>query len=303
MMLPEALLETSRLSLPEAASMFAASGVPVFPCTGEGKRPLTASGFHDASSDSQVVEDWWSRWPLANIGVPTGAVSGIEVVDVDVTADASGFAAFTAAQEAGLTDGGFARVRTPSGGMHVYFPSAPDFPQRCWQSASAHIDFRGDGGYVVVPPSCLSHGGHRTAYRLAALNAAEPHPVDATALRSFIDPASTRPQAPSMDSTATREPSAEIDVQRLAAWVARLHEGERNHGLFWASCRLVEAGFARDTIEQSLGPAAASAGLAADEITVTVHSAERHVTRVATMQPAPHDSVVVSPRVGDVPCR
>ncbi|HWV57440.1 MAG TPA: bifunctional DNA primase/polymerase, partial [Longimicrobiales bacterium] len=82
------------LSLPEAAARFAAAGVPVFPCVPGGKRPLVEHGFHDATADARLVAGWWRRWPGANIGVPTGAASGVEVVDVDRKATGSGFAAF-----------------------------------------------------------------------------------------------------------------------------------------------------------------------------------------------------------------
>ncbi|MFX6759426.1 bifunctional DNA primase/polymerase, partial [Acinetobacter baumannii] len=72
------------LPLPDAARKFAEAGVPVFPCRPRGKQPRTEHGFRDASTDLGQVTAWWRRWPTANIGVPTGAVSSFEVVDVDV---------------------------------------------------------------------------------------------------------------------------------------------------------------------------------------------------------------------------
>lgn len=67
------------LSLPagattgEAACVFAASGVPVFPVAAGGKQPLTRHWFHDATTDLDRVRAWWSAAPAANIGMPTGA--------------------------------------------------------------------------------------------------------------------------------------------------------------------------------------------------------------------------------------
>ena len=46
--------------------------------------------------------------------------------------------------------GGRALVRTPTGGMHAYYPATPDVTQPCWQAARAGVDFRGDGGYVIA---------------------------------------------------------------------------------------------------------------------------------------------------------
>src|SRR5260370_530757 len=47
------------------------AGVAVFPC-GDDKRPLTKRGFKDATVDPDIVHEWWSHWPDALIGVPTG---------------------------------------------------------------------------------------------------------------------------------------------------------------------------------------------------------------------------------------
>lgn len=262
----ETLMTTNGMSRRDAAVAFTRAGIPVFPCAADGKRPLTAAGFHDATDDTNQAHRWWARWPNANIGMPTGERSGIDVVDIDVTETDSGFGTFEHAAAAGLVDGALARVRTPSGGLHVYYPAGES--QRCWQSAATHIDFRGHGGYVIVPPSALVKSKGRVAYRLFSLSAAGGQPIDAVALRRFIDPQSTqvrlRPAA-----GASPEPS------RLARWVGGLQEGERNRGLFWAACRLAEAGFPSSDIADALAPAATSAGLSEPETAATIRSASR----------------------------
>lgn len=102
-------------NLGTAARHLARAGVPVFPCVPLGKQPLTRRGFLDASTDLGRVAQWWDRWPEANIAMPTGAPSGIVVVDVDVHASGSGFDAFERASSAGLVDGWAWMVRTPLG--------------------------------------------------------------------------------------------------------------------------------------------------------------------------------------------
>lgn len=293
----EVLLATSRMSGRDAALAFAQSGIPIFPCASGGKRPLTHAGFHEASRHTDQVRTWWDRWPGANIGMPTGSESGIDVVDVDVTGTDSGFAAYERATAAGLVEGELARVRTPSGGVHIYFPAVAARPQRCWQTAATHIDFRGNGGYVLVPPSTLATDSGRASYRLYSLSAADSKPVDAVALRSFIDP---RPPRPALRPDAGMSP----EPTRLARWVSKLQEGERNSGLFWAACRLSEAGFTPAAVEAALFPAAQTAGLPVWEITATISSASRQAAAVAPGGQGAQwcDRTAPGNRRGDAPC-
>ena len=256
-------------ALPRAAGVLAASGLPVFPCVPVCKRPLTSHGLHEASADLSQVAAWWRRWPGANIGVPTGRASGLEVVDVDQKASGSGFPALDRARGARLIAGWQAVVRTPSGGAHLYFPADPSRPQSSWQAAPAHIDFRGEGGYVIVPPSHVIIGESRAGYVLAGGPDRSIATVDAARLRDFIDP---RPE-PSM--TRARGVIRDGDAERLAAWVSLRGEGERNRGLFWAACRLAEAGIDPVVTMDALGPAAEHTGLPPREVAVTIRSAYR----------------------------
>jgi hypothetical protein len=132
-------------TLATAAIRFANLGIPVFPCVPGAKQPLTPNGFHDATSSARVVHDWWQRTPEANIGLPTGVSTGILVVDIDVHPGGSGFAAFEQARSGGLAASWGWMVRTPSGGIHAYYPAGTNREQRSWQVPSAHVDFRGDG--------------------------------------------------------------------------------------------------------------------------------------------------------------
>ncbi len=255
----------------------------MFPCVPGGKRPLVEHGFHDATTDPAQVASWWRRWPAANIGVPTGTASGVDVVDVDRKADGHGFGAFGRARRAGLVDGWVALVRTPSGGMHAYYPADPDRPQPSWQAARARVDFRGDGGYIIVPPSVVTGGDRRGSYALIGGPQGPVRSVDAGALRDFLDP---RPE-PRQGRQSGPVPR---DAGRLAAWVAQRGEGERNRGLFWASCRLAEAGLSLPEMLDALADAAEHSGLPPREIDTTIRSAYRatHV-RPATQPPAPRE--------------
>lgn len=67
----------------KAALKYGEFGWPVFPIKPRGKTPLTLHGFLDATRDRETIESWWGEHPDAGIGVPTGAASGIVVLDVD----------------------------------------------------------------------------------------------------------------------------------------------------------------------------------------------------------------------------
>ncbi|MFX4273285.1 bifunctional DNA primase/polymerase [Propionibacteriaceae bacterium Y1685] len=261
--------------LSAAARGFAAAGVPVFPCTPYGKRPATEHGFHDATTDLDQVEAWWRQSPGANIGVPTGAGSGVVVVDIDVHGPVDGRAGFDRARRVGLVEGWELLVRTPTGGMHAYYPTTPGTEQRSWQAARAGIDFRGDGGYIIVPPSTRSIEGSTVSYGVETVNTGPASTLDAQRLRDFLDPRPTPRRA------ASHGVDRDVDVPRLAAWVAARAEGERNRGLFWAACRLAENGLPASDALDVLAAAAGHAGLGDREIASTVRSAYR------TIHPAP----------------
>ncbi|WP_246829133.1 bifunctional DNA primase/polymerase [Kocuria sp. HMSC066H03] len=260
--------------LPEAARAFAAAGVSVFPCAPGGKRPLIRDGrgFRDATTDLAQVEAWWSRAPAANIGIPTGAVSGVVVVDVDVHGPVNGYEQFARADRAGLVDGWEVLARSPSGGMHAYYPASDGGGQRSWQAARAGIDFRGDGGYIIAPPSRRIIDGHPVPYVVETFATGRGSPVDAVGLREFLDP---RP-APVARPAHTRA-DRPLEVSRLAAWMSRRQEGERNHGLFWAACKLAEHQVAPSDALDVLTAAAGHAGLSEREAVTTIRSAYRTV--------------------------
>jgi hypothetical protein len=136
----------------KAALAYARRGVTVFPCEPRGKRPLTRNGHWDATKDPRVIGRWWGRWPSANIGVPTGNESGIVVLDVDP--DAGGSESLAKLELAGGPVPMTARVRTGGGGIHLFFryPMGTEIRNSAGLLGPG-LDVRGEGGYVVVPPS------------------------------------------------------------------------------------------------------------------------------------------------------
>src|ERR1022692_661217 len=128
----------------EQARAYAAPGWAVFPCQPGTKEPATRHGFLDATTDPGQIRWWWRRQPDANVAVATGA-PGPDVLDVDQHGQAgSGFAALNRLKRAGLVPEPGAVVRTPSGGLHLYYAGTD---QRNGSVPKEHVDHRGAGGY------------------------------------------------------------------------------------------------------------------------------------------------------------
>ena len=129
----------------QAAAVWAYKGIFVFPC--EKKIPTTGpGGFKNATLDAVQIAKWWSEKPNAQIGIPTGEVNGLFVVDVD------GPKGERAAEKLNLPS--TFTVQTRPGRYQLWFEQAKGTRSRSTASVIApELDTRGDGGYVVAPPS------------------------------------------------------------------------------------------------------------------------------------------------------
>lgn len=140
----------------EAAIRLAARGYRVFPVKPGGKAPLTKNGFHDATTSQDPIAAWWSRDPSANIGLATGRISGVVVLDVDPGHGGDESLADLERAHGPLPE--TVEAITGGGGRHLYF-RAPSQAVPCSASRIGRgLDVRGDGGYVVVPPSIHASG-------------------------------------------------------------------------------------------------------------------------------------------------
>jgi predicted P-loop ATPase len=154
-------------SLKAAALMLARRGYPVFPCdpisTGQHtKAPMTKAGFYAATTDEMVIEYWWNDRADALIGIPTGRRVGIFVVDLDMPgyghANEDGIKAWRELE----AERGGVQTRTHStagGGLHQVFAYNEMRPVGLGKGRLPRgLDVRGDGGFVILPPSRLEDG-------------------------------------------------------------------------------------------------------------------------------------------------
>jgi hypothetical protein len=135
----------------QAAARYLARGWSVLPLQHGGKRPLFAwEMLQQHRADAAALAQWFARWPGANIGVVTGEISNLIVLDVDPRHGGDDSLAALEQRFGVLPD--TAEARTGGGGRHLYFAHPGGLvPNRA--GLAQGIDLRGDGGYVVAPPS------------------------------------------------------------------------------------------------------------------------------------------------------
>ena len=153
-------------ALLDAALEYAQIGLAVFPghgiatdgrctcgrsnCGSPGKHPRIKAWQVKATTNQDTIRTWWKRWPTANVCIATGSVSGLVVLDVDPRHDGERSLKFLEDSANGLPETPIAR--TGGGGLHYFFRHPGErFQNRV--GILPGIDIRGDGGFVVAPPS------------------------------------------------------------------------------------------------------------------------------------------------------
>ena len=124
-------------------------------CPTPAKHPRTSNGLKDATTNPEQIRDWWTQWPSANIGVRTGKITGVVVVDIDAAkgdATRGGLEAWEEFQDINgrvetLT------VHTGGGGLHLWFQAPVDELKSSASEIAPGIDTQAEGGYAVAPPS------------------------------------------------------------------------------------------------------------------------------------------------------
>lgn len=133
-------------------------------CDAPGKHPRIKNGCKMATDNKNQVEQWWKTWPKANIGIATGKISDLVVLDIDK--DKGGFASLKTLK---AQHGEFpvtTLIQSGGGGLHYFFKS-PKAVVKNRVGLLPGIDFRGDGGYVISAPSNHKSGGTYEVINLA----------------------------------------------------------------------------------------------------------------------------------------
>jgi hypothetical protein len=136
-----------------AAIDYAARGLAVFPCLPRSKHPVFPGGFKNGTSNPATIRRWWLARADYNIGIRTGIASGFWVLDVDGDHGAAALAALEA-KHGPLPD---TLTSVTSNGCHLWFCYSCPIPSSADRIARG-LDVRGEGGYVLAPPSVHPDG-------------------------------------------------------------------------------------------------------------------------------------------------
>lgn len=205
----------------------ALKGRPFFPVRPFRKSPLTRHGYRDATCDPVQLSAWARRFPDAWIASPTGR--GVVVLDIDPRSGGS----LDPTLPPTLT------IRTPSGGWHLYWTVKCRVPCSASRVRDGW-DIRGDGGYVVVPPS--------PGYEVDSSRPAEalPMPADLLASATGVPPRAALCLEDALRTKRMRRLSQTYEPPE------RLSKGARNDGVARHAGHLLATGVPLDDLADEL---------------------------------------------------
>ena len=250
------ILETGNFL--DIAMFYAQKNIKTFPIKRQGKSPLCSKGFKSATTDKVVLQEWNNKFPNCNVGIPTGQINNIFVVDVD------GKQGFESLNRLELIYGKLDAPTVITGkGKHLYFKMPENVELKCSTSKIAdHIDIRANGGYVVAPPS-IHENGHQYTWE------------------NFI-PNQGFPEAPSwLISLITNAEKQPLPVSGVLEEISNAPQGQRNDTLYKRSLSLIARAMRENLniadIKENIINAGMLSGLSKEEATKTFDNALKFV--------------------------
>ncbi len=218
----------------ESALEYASQDIPVFPlhtptknggcscsnpnCDDQGKHPRTRNGLKDATTDEKKIREWWRKWHDANIGLCTDDFKALDVDD--------------GGEEELLKHPPLPKTVesiTGSGKRHICFANPKNKRIGNKVKFLPGLDIRGEGGYIVAPPSL-----HKSGSRYKWKNGNIPTKDNLAVCPNWI-----------LDAI---ENNKKKDLKISANNGDKIPEGERNDTLFRYACRLRDKGLTEEEI-------------------------------------------------------
>ena len=231
----------------------------VFPVSQKTKKPLTPHGCKDAKKDPGAIRAWWKRYPGASIGVATGSISNLLVIDEDVDEDKG----LNGVHEMQLweDDNGAlpetVRAITGRGGAHLYFHyTGKDMGNRA--GVIEGVDVRGEGGYIIAPPSIHPNG---TQYEWEC----DPEETELSEIDDNVK---------KLLALTKKTPGVKFKIPK------KIESGQRNSTLYRFACSLQAQGLTDEAITAAVmaeNSNRCAEPLTDDEVTQLIDSALNHV--------------------------
>jgi hypothetical protein len=247
-----------KVNILDTALYYAGLNLPVLLLQPRGKKPLTANGLHDATTDTAIIKDWWNRQPNANIGI---RCNGLLVIDVDGAEGKKSIAAIEAAYDKLPHTW---TVQTGRGGNHIIYkvPESLNIRPGAGKYGYPNIDIRANDSYIVAAGS-FTENEYKTIYGT---------PEEITAAPEWL-----------IDFVLSAQPN---EHKPAAPVPDKIPEGQRNATLTSIAGTMQRRGMTPDAIEAALiveNEKRCNPPLGRDEI-------KNIVTSVSRYQPEPEKS-------------
>lgn len=236
-------------------------------CSSIGKHPrwdkqLLPSGLKNATTNPGTIQSWWSIWPDANVGILTGAKSGVWALDRDTDKGGDLSLEELLAKHGPLPE--TPEQKTGSGGAHYLFapPSGTVGNRVCFATG---LDTRGEGGYIVVAPS--KHVSGREYEWVVS-----PDDVPLAQAPAWLL-ALVMPKPAQQQPFGTANGHTPLPKRTLQYIFSGAQKGGRNAALYAAAQQFFAAGYSQAEADQKLRPRALQDGLTDSEIDRTIASA------------------------------
>ncbi|MPZ24447.1 MAG: hypothetical protein GEU28_13145, partial [Dehalococcoidia bacterium] len=221
---------TSTLNL-LAALTYAGRGWRPFRLAPRAKVPLKGShGFKDATTDTATIRTWWDEEPRANVGIATGELSNIVVIESDPRNGGDETLRDLEAEHGDLPETVRALSGRQDGGTHYYFRHPGFYIKSGADRLGPGLDVKADGAYVVAPPSIHPKTGKEYEWDAGA------HPADV--------PLADLPDW--MLARLTETKTGPASTSETDDWT--IPEGQRNAGLLSIAGRLRRQAFNEEEI-------------------------------------------------------
>jgi len=214
----------------EAALSYAGRGFSVIPVRPDKKPFIPWTDYQKRRATADEIRTWFSKHPDAMIGIVTGEISGILVIDCDTP---EGYEAIQKHLPEGLL---FPIARTPRGGWHLWFIYPVGSRITIGTGIMPGVDYRGEGGFIIAPPSVNGNGKGYTWQEGLALGDIGPAALPGALLSVLLNNSLYRGGVVNCDSSRPQETTKTTDNHKFFI------QGHRDEDLFHAANCLIKGG-------------------------------------------------------------